>query len=96
MSGTTLVSKIRWPRKIRVGNFVEINVRYVVRSVMRDEAEVEEDEATPEGLWDDDVDTIYVGRWLSDKRKREVLLHELGHACWDYREHVGGTHETSS
>jgi Zn-dependent peptidase ImmA (M78 family) len=61
---------------------------------MRAEAECEADEPTPEGMWVDEDDTIYLGKWLSAKRKREVLFHELVHAVLDYREHVGDTHET--
>lgn len=61
---------------------------------MREEAESEAGDPTPEGMWDDDLDTIFLGKWLSAKRKREVLFHELVHAVMDYREHVGATHET--
>lgn len=66
--------------------FVRIEVKLVTRSEMREEAEAEDDESTPEGLWHGDTETVYIGKWLSSKRKREVLMHELAHACLDWRD----------
>jgi len=72
--------------------FVKIIVEVVPRTRMREEGECEPDDITPEGLWDFDTDTIYVGKWLSAMRKRQVLLHELVHAALDWSEQ--GKHET--
>jgi hypothetical protein len=62
------------------------HVRLVTKAEMRREAECEDDEYTPEGLWDGDLDTVYVGKWLRGKRRREVLMHELAHCCLDWRD----------
>lgn len=83
----------RLPHRLDLG-LALINIKLLTRKEMRVEAECEEDEATPEGMWSDEHDTIYLGRWLSQKRKREVLFHELVHAMIDLREHVGGAHES--
>lgn len=83
----------RLPNKLDLG-LALIHIRLVAKGEMREEAECEEDDPTPEGLWADDEDTIFVGKWLSAKRKREVLFHELIHAAIDLREHVGDTYET--
>ena len=74
-----------FPKHIDLG-FVLIEVTLLGKKRMREEAECEDDEPTPEGLWDTDSDTVYIGRWLSAKRKREVLMHELAHACLDWRD----------
>lgn len=81
----------RLPTKIDLG-LEMVHVRVVGKAEMRLEADCEADEPTPEGLWDYGEDTVWVGRWLSAKRKREVLFHELVHAMIDYREH--GAYET--
>jgi Zn-dependent peptidase ImmA (M78 family) len=76
---------MRFPRQIDL--FVTIvQVRLVDKKVMREEAECEDDDNTPEGFWDGDNDTVYVGKWLRKKRRREVLMHELAHACLDWRD----------
>jgi len=66
--------------------FALIVVLVVGKKRMREEADCEAWEATPEGLWDTEEETVYVGKWLSAKRKREVLMHELAHACLDWRD----------
>jgi Zn-dependent peptidase ImmA (M78 family) len=81
----------RLPSKIDLGLEL-VHVKLVTKAKMRDEADCDDDDPTPEGMWDYSEDTVYVGRWLSAKRKREVLFHELVHAMIDYREH--GSHET--
>jgi Zn-dependent peptidase ImmA (M78 family) len=73
------------PTKIDL-RFALIHVELVSRERMREEAECEDDEPTPEGLWDVDTDTVFVGKWLRSKRKREVMMHELAHACLDWRD----------
>lgn len=73
------------PKKVDFGITI-IHIELVDRKKMREEAECEEDEYTPEGLWDTDRDTVFVGKWLRKKRKREVLMHELAHACLDWRD----------
>ena len=63
-----------------------IYVKTVSKSEMREEAECDEDDSTPEGLYAGDQETVYIGSWLRRKRKREVLMHELAHACLDWRD----------
>jgi len=64
----------------------EVQVTLLNKTQMREEAECEEDHVTPEGLYDGDMETIYIGRWLRRKRRREILMHELAHACLDWRD----------
>jgi Zn-dependent peptidase ImmA (M78 family) len=64
----------------------KIKVELISHAQMRLEAECEEDHRTPEGLWDTDNETIFIGKWLRSHRKREVLMHELAHACLDWRD----------
>ena len=61
-------------------------VELVDKKKMREEAECEEDDHTPEGLCDGDNDMVYIGNWLRKRRKREVLMHELAHFCLDWRD----------
>ncbi len=81
----------RIPRKIDLGTYT-VTVTLINKKQMREEADCDDGDVTPEGLWDVELDTVYIGRWLSAKRKREVLFHELTHAMIDYREQ--GSHET--
>lgn len=76
---------MKFPTKIDL--FVQIiQVKLVDKKTMREEAECEDDDSTPEGLWDGDNETVYVGKWLRRKRRYEVLMHELAHACLDWRD----------
>jgi Zn-dependent peptidase ImmA (M78 family) len=61
-------------------------IELIDKRKMREEAECEEDDNTPEGLCDTDLDIVYVGNWLRKRRKREVLMHELAHFCLDWRD----------
>ena len=70
------------PKYIKFG-FHQILVEQVSEEFMRVESECEPDEITPEGLWDSDVDTLYLLKNLSRKRKRYYLMHECIHACLD-------------
>lgn len=74
-----------FPKSIDL-KFALIEVVLVSRARMREEGECEDDESTPEGLWDTEEDTVFVGKWLPAKRRREVLMHELAHACLDWRD----------
>lgn len=71
----------RLPKYIDLG-VTRIPIRLVKRSEMRAEAECSEG-TEPNGLWDDDTETIFIGRWLSKRDKQEVLLHEVIHAVND-------------
>jgi hypothetical protein len=70
------------PRRIDFGLAV-IHLRQVGVKEIREEADCEADDPTPDGLWDAAAETIFVLRRLSLKRKREVLFHELVHAAVD-------------
>ena len=73
------------PKKVDFGIAVA-HVELVSKAKMRELAECEEDDYTPEGLFDGDIDTVFVGGWLRKRRKREVLMHELAHFCLDWRD----------
>lgn len=75
------------PDEIDVGSHL-IHVRLVTKRQMREE--LDDNDPLPfeevRGLWDPDQDTIFIGKWLPKKTQRRVLLHELIHACIDYRD----------
>lgn len=72
----------RLPKKIDFGIAV-IHIHQVTPAQMREICDAEFGEATPDGCWDADTDGIYLLKKLSQKRKREVLFHELVHAAVD-------------
>ncbi len=73
---------VRFPRRIDIG-FARFPIRLLTKKRIREEAECDADDPTPDGLWDSDSETIFVGRWLSPTKRREVILHELVHAALD-------------
>lgn len=73
---------MRVPSRINLGLAV-VRIKQVSVRDMRLEAECEDDDPTPDGLWDADGDVILVLRKLSSRRKGEVLLHEIQHAVID-------------
>ena len=72
----------RLKSKIDLGLGV-IPIILVSPAQMRDHADCEEDDVTPNGLWDHDLEVIYIGKWLPWKEKRKVFWHELRHAVAD-------------
>ncbi len=73
---------MRVPHRINLG-LAEVRIKQVSVKDMRLEAECEDDDPTPDGLWDADNDRILVLRKLSSRRKGEVILHEIQHAVID-------------
>ena len=73
---------VRFPRRIDIG-FARFPIHLLTKAQMRGEYECESSDDTPDGFWDCDDEAIYVGRWLSPTRRREVILHELVHAVLD-------------
>ena len=61
-----------------------LHVQWADEKAMRAEAECEADEEAPDGLWDGEA-TIYLHTRLraTPRRARQILLHELIHACCD-------------
>jgi Zn-dependent peptidase ImmA (M78 family) len=66
-----------------------VHVRLVSKKGMieavDDDIEVGDGEAI-NGLWDQDIDTIFIGKWLPRKVQRWTLFHEAGHAMLDLRD----------
>jgi Zn-dependent peptidase ImmA (M78 family) len=75
------------PKYIRFG-FHQILVEQVTEEFMREEADCEDDEETPEGLWATDVDTVFILKNLSRHKKRYYLMHECIHACLDLMDSI--------
>jgi Zn-dependent peptidase ImmA (M78 family) len=73
------------PKRVDFG-FAVCHIELMDKRRMRELAECEEDDNTPEGLFDGDMDTVYVGKWLRSRRKREAFMHELAHFCLDWRD----------
>jgi len=73
---------MRLPSKLDLGLAI-LHVRMVGVREMRAAAECDEEDACPDGLWDADEETIYILKYLSPKRKREVFWHEIKHAVND-------------
>lgn len=63
--------------------FHMVYIKEVGSEYMREEAECESDELTPEALWDTDHDMILILENLPTRKKRYYLMHELVHACLD-------------
>ena len=70
------------PKSIDFG-FHHIEIEMITEAKMRDEAECQEGEYTPEGLWDTDLETIFLLKGLGRKRTRYYLMHEMVHASLD-------------
>ncbi|HEY5959950.1 MAG TPA: hypothetical protein VIV60_25520 [Polyangiaceae bacterium] len=60
-----------------------VPLKQVTVREMREASECEDDDPTPDGLWDADTETIYLLRKLSNKQKRVVLFHEVIHCAND-------------
>lgn len=73
---------MRLPRRLDLG-LAAIQVRIVSRREMAEAADCESGDDPPDGLWDDEGGTIYVGRWLPAAQKRVVFWHEMKHAVND-------------
>lgn len=61
----------------------KVHVETVSRDRMREIADCEPTDETPDGAWDTDLDTIYLGSWLRGAKLRRVFWHELVHAVID-------------
>lgn len=69
-------------RRIDLG-FASIKVEWVDERTMRLEAECDDDEETPDGMWVGVDETIYLKKGLSQRKSKQILLHELAHAMLD-------------
>jgi hypothetical protein len=74
--------------KLVVPNFVDLGfhriyVDLISPEEMFEEADCEEDDYIPEGLWNSDIDTIFLLDNMSWKQTRYYLCHELVHAMLD-------------
>jgi Zn-dependent peptidase ImmA (M78 family) len=70
------------PKHIDFG-FHRIWINVVDEETMREEADCEEGDSTPEGLWNTDLNIIFLLKTLSWRQMRYYLMHELVHACLD-------------
>jgi len=61
----------------------KVTIERVSRVRMRQLDGGEVGDCTPDGLWDCDVDTIYIGDWLTGAKLRRVFWHEMIHAIID-------------
>lgn len=73
---------MRLPRQVRLPFGYTVQVKEVSDSEMRAE---DEDGGLNDGLWDAETKTIYVRASIPPRRKRYILVHEMGHALWDYQ-----------
>lgn len=76
------------PTQIDLGAFL-LHVRLVTKKEMIEESEWEPDQGVeiPQGLWDPEMETIYIAKWITRQEQRWALLHEIGHAVLDYRDY---------
>lgn len=70
------------PKYIDFG-FHKILVERISEEEMWEEAECEEGDMIPEGLWDTDTGTIFLLRNLNTSNARYYLMHEVIHAALD-------------
>jgi Zn-dependent peptidase ImmA (M78 family) len=68
--------------------FHKVRVERINEKRMREEAECEEEEPTPEGLWLTDLDTIYILKTLNRASQRYYLMHEMVHAALDLMDNL--------
>jgi hypothetical protein len=73
---------MRLPRRLDLGLAV-IQIRLVGKRELWEAADCEPGDVQPDGAWDADDGTIYVGRWLKAEQKRVVFWHEVKHAVND-------------
>jgi len=76
------------PSQINLGAFL-LHVKLVNRKEMVEESEWEPEDGTeiPHGLWNPDIETIYIAKWIPRQEQRWALLHEIGHAALDFRDY---------
>jgi Zn-dependent peptidase ImmA (M78 family) len=84
------------PKTVDLG-FHLIHIRLIGKREMRAELALEEGDEIwdgysrdlwelPGGWWENDVDEIAIGKWLTRRQQRYVLCHELVHAALDLRD----------
>lgn len=77
-------------RAVRLPKYVHYPFGYRIRVVLTDEAGIREaaecdgDDDTPDGVWDVETKTIFVLQALPIRRQRYVLGHEMRHALADW------------
>lgn len=76
---------MKLPAQIELPFGYRIAVREVGEKELRDAAECEAGDDTPDGCWDSETRTIYVDRSLPRRRSRYILAHEFGHAFLDWQ-----------
>lgn len=64
---------------MRLPKRVVLPFGYVVSVKQRPDSEME----GQDGLWDVETRTISIRKSLPLRRRRYILIHELGHALWD-------------
>lgn len=80
---------MRFPSTIRFPFGYDVKVRLVPPAEIAEQAEFEIEDA-PDGLWLADRQTIFINRALPLRRQRYVLIHEMGHALWDFQHQMFG------
>lgn len=78
---------MRLPRSVRLPFGYVVLVKIVSDAEMKDAADCDGGDDTPDGCWDVDTRTIFICRAAPLKRQKYVLGHELGHALWDWQHH---------
>ena len=67
----------------RIPRYVELPFQYTVKVVLSDPTDSKLE--GEDGTWDVETRTIHINRKLPGKRRRYVLVHELGHAWLDFQ-----------
>ena len=73
---------MRLPTRLDLG-LACLQVRQVTVKEMRIAAECEDDDGTPDGLWDAEGETIFLLKAMTNEKKRHVFFHEVIHAIND-------------
>lgn len=63
--------------------FASVKIEWVDDRTMRLEAECDDDEETPDGMWVSVDGTVYLLKTQSVRKAQQILLHELAHAMLD-------------
>lgn len=67
---------------LRLPRFIQLPFGYKIRVLLTNSADILGD---LDGAWDVEVRTIYVRQTLPARRRRYILIHEMGHAWLDFQ-----------
>ena len=68
--------------RLRLPRYIELPFGYTIKVILTTDEDILD---TADGVWDVESHTIYIRRTLPPKRRRYILIHEMGHAWLDFQ-----------